>query len=72
MSEQDASHPSFEPLQAQRTMTAEQANREMALRQALSVLDGKNDDHLQPYVEILRRLHEAIGREMARDVAPQG
>jgi hypothetical protein len=60
----------IEDLQTSRYMDAQQVNREQAMRQALSVLDPHNDDQQQAYPEILRRLYEAIGRELARNIAP--
>lgn len=60
----------IDDLQATRHADVQQLNREAALRQALSVLDPHNDDQQQAYPEVLRRLYEAIGRELARNVAP--
>jgi hypothetical protein len=80
MSEGHADHPRYnrhdpaglEAHQAARFATAEQANIENALRQALAMLDGHPDDHLQPYAEIVRRLQVALQAESAKAVSPQG
>lgn len=60
----------IDTLQAERYGDAQHATREAAVRQALGHLDPHADDGQQPYPELLRRLHDATGRELDRLTAP--
>lgn len=67
-----ADHPSarIDAMYQTRTVDAQQANREVALRAALGALAPHNDDDQQGYETVLQRLHAAIALELARLQVP--
>ena len=62
----------LEALQEQKRQEAHRATQEAAIRQALRAMDPHADDDLQDYPTILRRLQEAVGRELVKEVSPSG
>ena len=60
----------IEAHQQQRFVSAQQVNREAAVRRALAELAPHADDTRQSYVEVLRRLQEALTLELAQWNAP--
>jgi hypothetical protein len=67
---QDPAH--IEAHQASRFASTGQARTEYVVREALAALNPQADDAQQPYAVILRRLQEALEREVSKAVAPEG